>query len=394
VEAERRAELSRSNDEFESRVSALLNDTQSVSEGPQGFIREARLLGAVVVFDGSVPGEDLRERQRAACRGIRERLSSAVDPRRRTALTALADGALALLCAWLPGPDGAVQRESAASLLKSVQAWLDGACREDIRATVIQTAECSGFPAARRELEEASRLAAQRVLLGVGRLLSLEEARAAARGRDAPLSAALERAALAWEAGNRLEFSAGIAAARRALADGALASGGRAAGEAGLQPAWGNLVRFLGAAFGFRPEAGRQPWLDALEAHGAALADSRGAGGGLVEQVVSFVQANFADNGGIGAIAGRLGVTPNYLSSLFHRSQGVTFVRYVTGLRMEEAQRLLAAGARVRDAARAVGYASTRHFSTLFFRHFGRHPSQRRSHAPGRPKSEKIAPEE
>lgn len=114
-----------------------------------------------------------------------------------------------------------------------------------------------------------------------------------------------------------------------------------------------------------------------MRAVAEALHPEERAAGELVSQVQEYVRGAYMRDIGIGQIAFHLGVTPNYLSSLFHRETGTTFVRYLTGLRMDKARELLAVpGALVQDVARAVGYASVRHFSRLFQRHFGGHPSE------------------
>jgi two-component system response regulator YesN len=90
-----------------------------------------------------------------------------------------------------------------------------------------------------------------------------------------------------------------------------------------------------------------------------------------------FVDENYMRDIGIGQIAARLSVTPNYLSTVFHRQKGITFVKYVTRLRMERARGLLeAGGTQVQEAARAVGYSSVRHFSRLFQKQYGFYPSE------------------
>ncbi len=89
------------------------------------------------------------------------------------------------------------------------------------------------------------------------------------------------------------------------------------------------------------------------------------------------MRENYARDIGIGRIAFNLGVTPNYLSTLFHKETGITFVKYLTRLRLEKARDLLAPGrSLVQDVAREVGYASVRHFSRLFQKQFGTYPSE------------------
>jgi two-component system, response regulator YesN len=73
-----------------------------------------------------------------------------------------------------------------------------------------------------------------------------------------------------------------------------------------------------------------------------------------------------------------LQVTPNYLSSLFHKKQGITFVKYVTSIRMLKAKELLLTepDCKVQEVAQRVGYLSSRHFTKLFVEQYGCYPSE------------------
>jgi CheY-like chemotaxis protein/AraC-like DNA-binding protein len=62
-----------------------------------------------------------------------------------------------------------------------------------------------------------------------------------------------------------------------------------------------------------------------------------------------------------------LGVTPNYLSALFHRETGKSFREYLALVRVEAAKRLLAGSSlRIREVGEMVGYVNIEHFSRVF----------------------------
>jgi two-component system response regulator YesN len=106
---------------------------------------------------------------------------------------------------------------------------------------------------------------------------------------------------------------------------------------------------------------------------------SREAGGGGVSmrQVIDFLEENFMKEISIAGVAVSLGLTPNYLSALFHKRVGTTFTKYLTRLRMDRARELLTGSERsVGEVAAAVGYASTRHFARTFKETFGSYPSE------------------
>ena len=79
----------------------------------------------------------------------------------------------------------------------------------------------------------------------------------------------------------------------------------------------------------------------------------------------------------ISQIAEQLGLTANYLSTIFKRKTGEKFIDYLTRTRMEAAKKLLVQNfsASVQDIALMVGYNSARHFSALFQKYTGETPS-------------------
>ena len=96
-----------------------------------------------------------------------------------------------------------------------------------------------------------------------------------------------------------------------------------------------------------------------------------------VEEYLRKRIASGDDRGRI-ALAGTaevFGFTPNYLSALFHKKTGSTFVEFVTELRMGKARDLLEAGKSVKETAAAVGYSSARHFARLYRERWGSTPS-------------------
>ncbi|WP_026695322.1 response regulator transcription factor [Peribacillus kribbensis] len=97
----------------------------------------------------------------------------------------------------------------------------------------------------------------------------------------------------------------------------------------------------------------------------------------LVDQVIKYVEENYMDNIGIGQIAQELHVTPNYLSTLFHKRIGITFIKYLTRIRILKAKELLAdPNNKIQKVAETVGYYSTRHFTKLFTEIIGCYPSE------------------
>ncbi|MDQ0970295.1 two-component system response regulator YesN [Neobacillus niacini] len=99
----------------------------------------------------------------------------------------------------------------------------------------------------------------------------------------------------------------------------------------------------------------------------------------LITQVVSYIDQHFMSDIGLNQIANQLNVTPNYLSTLFRKRLGITFMKYLTRTRMLKAKELLSnPGIQVQQVSERVGYFSTRHFTKLFYDYYGCYPSDYR----------------
>ncbi len=82
----------------------------------------------------------------------------------------------------------------------------------------------------------------------------------------------------------------------------------------------------------------------------------------------------------ISLVAKRLHITSSYLSRLFHSIAGETCMNYLTNVRIQAAQKLLA-GSSIKsyEIAQMVGYDNPNYFSALFKKHTGVPPRQYRT---------------
>ena len=79
-------------------------------------------------------------------------------------------------------------------------------------------------------------------------------------------------------------------------------------------------------------------------------------------------------------LADSLGVSASYLSRLFKKETGKSFVGYLTGYRMEKAARMLVeTNEKSYMIAKSVGYADPNYFSYVFKRQYGVSPSKYRT---------------
>jgi YesN/AraC family two-component response regulator len=82
--------------------------------------------------------------------------------------------------------------------------------------------------------------------------------------------------------------------------------------------------------------------------------------------VIEYLKRNFNADASVSDAAALVGISPNYLSALFHKKAGMTVSEYLARLRVEEAARLIRAGLAVAEAGQAVGYSDARHFARKF----------------------------
>ena len=76
-------------------------------------------------------------------------------------------------------------------------------------------------------------------------------------------------------------------------------------------------------------------------------------------------------------VAKNVGITANYLSSLFHDYEGMSTKSYLIKVRMEKAATILRSGAyKIKEAGVMSGYKDQLHFSSEFRKYHGVCPSE------------------
>ena len=102
-----------------------------------------------------------------------------------------------------------------------------------------------------------------------------------------------------------------------------------------------------------------------------------------VQKALVYMEENLAGDLGLEKLAQVLGLTPGYLSGLFHREVGETLTRHITRLRMEHAMQLLkTTQLQVQNVAQLCGVPDANYFSKLFRRQYGVTPRQYRQTLP------------
>lgn len=96
----------------------------------------------------------------------------------------------------------------------------------------------------------------------------------------------------------------------------------------------------------------------------------------------AYIQEHYAEDLSLTRVAQAVHASPFYISHLFHRELGTTFLKYLTAIRIAKArQLLLGTSLQVSEIGALVGYGTPKNFRCAFKRAVGVTPSVFRAHA-------------
>lgn len=92
-----------------------------------------------------------------------------------------------------------------------------------------------------------------------------------------------------------------------------------------------------------------------------------------------YMEKHFAEALTIETISGEVSLSPTYFSTLFKKNTGLTFLEYLSNIRMEMAKKLLKeTSIPVCDISEKVGYIDTKYFTKTFMKYSGLKPREYR----------------
>ncbi|MCI1654070.1 MAG: response regulator [Lachnospiraceae bacterium] len=92
----------------------------------------------------------------------------------------------------------------------------------------------------------------------------------------------------------------------------------------------------------------------------------------LVSAVLSYIEEHFCENISLASTAEAVAISKTYLCDIFKKELGMTFVNYVTNLRIERAKELLADPTlKMYEISSAVGFNDYTYFSQIFKKRTG-----------------------
>lgn len=95
-----------------------------------------------------------------------------------------------------------------------------------------------------------------------------------------------------------------------------------------------------------------------------------------LNHAVSYLHEHYCEDFTVSDLAKVAGINQCYLQQGLQQRLGCSIAQYRKQLRLAQAKRFLDSGMSVLDAALAVGYRHTGHFSKQFYQHFGITPKQ------------------
>nr|MCR5236353.1 AraC family transcriptional regulator [Lachnospiraceae bacterium] len=99
----------------------------------------------------------------------------------------------------------------------------------------------------------------------------------------------------------------------------------------------------------------------------------------VVETAKLFIEENYSKDISLDDVSGHVDVSPYYFTRLFKEETGVTFLEYLTSIRMDKARELMKdPSVSVKDICGEVGYADPNYFSRIFKKTVGITPTEYR----------------
>lgn len=110
-----------------------------------------------------------------------------------------------------------------------------------------------------------------------------------------------------------------------------------------------------------------------------ASKEKSGAGKSLYLDIIRFIQHHFKEELTLNAVSGHFRISPAYLSALFKKKAGRTFLQHVHDVRLRHACGLLTStDMKIADIAMEAGYGSYNTFSRIFREQKGTTPNDYR----------------
>ena len=106
----------------------------------------------------------------------------------------------------------------------------------------------------------------------------------------------------------------------------------------------------------------------------SAADEGTGGKSKAIRSAKNYIEQHFQEGVTLDVIAEQVHMSPTYLSMLFKQEEGITYIRYLTKVRMEKAMEYIREGYKAKQVCEMVGYYDYKHFSTQFKGYVGMSP--------------------
>ena len=97
-----------------------------------------------------------------------------------------------------------------------------------------------------------------------------------------------------------------------------------------------------------------------------------------IKDILSYCSAHFTEPINLDSVAEALHLSRYYISHIISERMGISFIRYINGMRVDKACNLLASGTDITEVCYASGFSSIRTFNRVFLQITGVPPRQYR----------------
>ncbi len=95
-----------------------------------------------------------------------------------------------------------------------------------------------------------------------------------------------------------------------------------------------------------------------------------------VKQLLEYIGSHYQQDIGLNELASIVNLNPAYLSILFKEEVGMSYIKYLTNLRIKKAKEYLMEDYKVTQVSEMVGYNNYRHFCDIFKKYTGQSPNE------------------
>ncbi len=366
------------NKQFERILMALNNGLTSIEfEEIDSFLLRANYLGAIIFIDSQLHETAKADKQIRIAQVFRKLSEEFLDNQARIAILVLSSGNLAIIGAW-ESPSNDQGRMSVIHYFEAIEKQISDQSDDNTSITVLVSNECATYNELQTSLEQLQKVAPLRVLCGINLQLEISDLNKRARQPGwLEVSRLVLDLCQAFRERHYLQYMRAVDSLKTLLPKLKIP---------GNHFPMNSLADYLNCSLNCHLEAnqGLEKWDSILRTFGDRLigehVKDEASGMNIVEQVTAFINRNYMHDIGIGQIAEKFNITPNYLSTLFHKKNGKTFMGYLKSVRMLRARELLTnADLQIQQVAEQVGYLNPRHFARLFDDYFGYLPSEYRN---------------